>query len=198
MKYTIRYDDGIWEEIMRMDTDELLRAVLCPDVPPDSDLPRNTPAALLYPTTAEKARTAAHGINDGREHPALIVSDMEYGAGCTLSDAVQFPSMRAASIAGDPHAAYRMGAIAAQEARAVGYHWTFGPCVDIVGNKQNPIVGLRTAGDDPDTVITYGGAYMRGLQENGLIATLKHFPGDGYCTDDQHITTPVNPLSKEE
>ena len=198
MKYTVKRYPHIREEIERMDVDDLLRAVLCPDVPPDGDLPRNTAAALIYPTTAEKATAAASGINDGREHPALIVSDMEYGAGCTILDAVQFPSMRAAGVAGDPALAYQMGAIAAKEARAAGYHWTFGPCVDIVGNTQNPIVGLRTAGDDPDTVITCGGAYMRGLQDNGLIATLKHFPGDGYGADDQHITTPVDPLSKED
>ena len=198
MKYAVKHNPHIAEEVERMNVDELLRAVLCPDVPPDGNMPRNTAAALIYPTTAEKAVATARGINDGRERRALIVSDMEYGAGCTILDAVRFPSMRAAGIAGDPALAYQMGAVAAKEARALGYHWTFGPCVDIVGNKQNPIVGLRTAGDDPDTVITYGGAYMRGLQDNGLIATLKHFPGDGYGADDQHITTPVNPLSKDE
>lgn len=198
MKYSVKHDSRIREEIEQMDVDGLLGVILCPDVPPDSDLPRNTAAALVYPTIAEKAKQTASGINDGRERRALIVSDMEYGAGCTILDAVRFPSMWAAAVAGDESLAYQMGAIAAKEARRVGYHWAFGPCVDIVGNPENPIVGIRAAGDDPDTVIRYGGAYMRGLQDNGLIATLKHFPGDGYCTDDQHITTPCNPLSKEE
>ncbi len=181
-----------------MDVDDLLRAVICPDVPPDSRLPRNTFSALIYPTTAKKAKATAEGINNDRKRRALIVSDMEYGAGCTVTDAVHFPSMWAAGVAGDPRLAYMMGAAAAGEAARIGYHWAFGPCVDIVGNRDNPIVGLRAAGSDPDTVITYGGAYMQGLQEHGIIATLKHFPGDGYCTDDQHVTTPENPLSKEE
>ncbi len=198
MKYTVKHDPAIREEIEQMDVDSLLRAVICPDVPPSSHPPRNTASALIYPTTAQNAKATADSINRDRQRPALIVSDMEYGAGCTILDGVQFPSMWAAGVAGDPQLAYQMGAIAANEAKAVGYHWTFGPCVDIVGNQENPIVGIRAAGADPDTVITYGGAYMRGLQDNGLIATLKHFPGDGYCTDDQHVTTPENPLSKEE
>ncbi len=198
MKYAVKHYPHILREIEQMDVDNLLRAVICPDVPPDSELPRHTTSALVYPTTAEKARKTANGINDGRQRRALIVSDMEYGAGCTIHEAVHFPSMWAAGVAGDPSLAYRMGAIAAKEAAAVGYHWTFGPCVDIVGNKENPIVGIRAAGDNPDTVIAYSGAYMEGLQDHGLIATLKHFPGDGYCINDQHITTPCNPLSKEE
>ncbi len=198
MKYSVRDYPHIRREVEQMDVDALLCAVICPDVPPDSGSPRNTTAALIYPTTAEKAKARAKGINDSRQRRALIVSDMEYGAGCTITDAVSFPSMRAAAVAGDETAAYRMGEIAAKEARRAGYHWAFGPCVDIVGNSDNPIVGLRTAGADPDTVIRYGGAYMRGLQDNGLIATLKHFPGDGYGANDQHVTTPENPLSKEE
>lgn len=71
MKYTVRHDDAVRREIERVDVDELLRAVICPDVPPDSDLPRNTGAALIYPTTAEKARATACGINDGRRQKAV-------------------------------------------------------------------------------------------------------------------------------
>ncbi|MBQ6947837.1 MAG: hypothetical protein IJN42_07295 [Clostridia bacterium] len=91
-----------------------------------------------------------------------------------------------------------MGVLAAKEAREAGYHWTFGPCVDILMNHSNPVVSIRTAGDNADDVIQYGGAYMRGLQDTGLIATLKHFPGDGCDENDQHLALTVNPLSQQE
>ena len=70
--------------------------------------------------------------------------------------------------------------------------------LDIIGNINNPIVTNRSVGENVDAIIKYSGAYVDGLQENGLIATLKHFPGDGYSSDDQHVTTSVNPLSCED
>ena len=200
MKYHIKNYPHIKQKVDEMDVDSLLRAVICPDMVVEAgNAPINpTNAVFIHPSPAEKAYVAAKAINDNRENRALIVADMEYGAGEAIVGAVEFPSMRAASEAGNRQLAYEMGAIAAKEAINAGYHWTFGPCVDIIGNHKNPVVTLRTAGEDADTVIEYGGAYMEGLQDNGMIATLKHFPGDGYCQDDQHVTTTVNNLSKEE
>lgn len=194
MKYIIKQYPHIKAEIEQMDIDSLLRAVLCPDLKEGEPLDPVTPSAFAHPVHSEYLKSTNHQ----RKNPALVVSDMEYGAGNVLEGATMFPSMWAAAESGDPALAYKMGEIAAKEATSVGYHWTFGPCVDIMGNKDNPIVNLRTAGNNADAVIEYCGAYMEGLQDNGLIATLKHFPGDGYCQDDQHITTAINPLSKEE
>lgn len=198
MKYRIKDYPEVREQIERMSVEDLLRAVLCPNIGADQDPPRNTNTVFVHPTTTEYANRVADKINRGRENRALIVADMENGAGDAIVGAIPFPSMRAASEAGDPALAYEMGVIAAKEAINAGYHWTFGPCVDILGNRYSPIVSLRTAGEDADTVIEYGGAYMEGLQDNGLIATLKHFPGDGYSFDDQHLTVSENPLSREE
>lgn len=186
-------------QIDAMSTDDLLTAVLCPDIPIGKRaLTRKTQTIFFHPTTLEVATGAAKEVNDGRELPALIASDMECGPGGAVVGTTNFPSMRAAAESGDESLAYQMGVSAALEGRAAGYHWTFAPCVDILGHRDNPIVSIRSAGADADTVIRYGGAYMRGLQENGMIATLKHFPGDGYCINDQHITVADNPLSREE
>lgn len=198
MKYRIKDYAEIKQLVDKMSVEELLRAVICPNIREGELPPTNTNTVFVHPTTTENANKIAKEINGGRENPALIVADMEYGAGKAIVGAVDFPSMRAAAEAGDSHLAYEMGVIAAKEAINAGYHWTFGPCVDILGNRYNPIVTLRTAGEDADTVIDYGGAYMQGLQDSGLIATLKHFPGDGYSDDDQHITVTENPLSREE
>ena len=198
MKYRIKDYPEIKNAVEAMSVEQLLKSVLCPNVNAGNDVPTDTPAVFIHTTTSDMAVETAEKINSGRKAPALIVSDMEYGPGNAIIGATEFPSMRAAKESGDPELAYQMGVIAAKEAINSGYNWTFGPCVDIMGNKENPIVTTRTAGEDADSVITYGGAYMRGLQDTGLIATLKHFPGDGYCTDDQHVTTPENPLSAKE
>ena len=198
MKYKIKEYPELLEKVNSMDIDDLLIGVICPNVNAGGKPVRNTQAVFLHPTTVEKAVKETEAINRERNVQALIVADMEYGAGDAVGNAVKFPSMRAVAETGDDNLAYQMGAVAAKEALRAGYHWTFGPCVDILGNYESPVVSYRTAGDNPDDVIKYGGAYMRGLQENGLIATIKHFPGDGYCKYDQHITTPENPLSKTE
>jgi len=198
MKYVIKEYSEIKAKVDNMSVQELLRAVICPNVYGEKDYTRTTPSVFIHPRTSELAKQTAGLINENRENPALIVSDMEYGPGNAIIGAVKFPSMRAVAETGKEELAYQMGVVAAKEARNAGYHWTFGPCVDILGNIDNPFTTIRTAGEDADTVIKYGGAYLEGLQDNGLIATLKHFPGDGFCTDDQHITTPQNSLSKEE
>ena len=199
MKYRIKDYPDIAEKVESMSVEDLLACVIIPHVTPhDGKIVRNTPGVFVFTSPAEDCIEEAHLINDGREDKALIVSDMEHGAGCALKGAVHFPSMRAVARCGDPEIAYKMGEYAAREVRRAGYHWTFGPCVDLTMNPINPIVSIRAASADAEETIEYAGAYMRGLQDNGLIATLKHFPGDGLCTDDQHLTVPTNPLSKEE
>ncbi|MBN2714872.1 MAG: hypothetical protein JXX14_03390, partial [Deltaproteobacteria bacterium] len=120
------------------------------------------------------------------------------GPGEMITDGTQFPAMLAAGIAGDETLAYEMGKAAAHEGRAVGYNWSLSPCVDIAAVADSPMVSLRSPGLNADMAIKAAGAYMRGLQENGMMATLKHFPGDGYDIYDQHLTVSTNPLSKEE
>ena len=198
MKYILKEYPEYKETVDNMSIDELLRAVVCPSIGAGCAPITDVQSLYIGKCAKEEMDKFVDAINGTKELPTLLVADMEFGAGESVDGARLFPSMRAAADSKDENLCYMMGKIAAIESLNAGYHWTFGPCVDILGNKENPIVSTRTAGDDADTVIKYGGAYMKGLQENGLISTLKHFPGDGYCTDDQHITTPDNPLSKEE
>ncbi len=198
MKYSVKAYPDIKAKVEEMDIESLLRAVICPDVSAEA-LPEKSPASVFfYATDAKKAYKASMTLNADGKGNTLIVSDMEYGAANVIFGATVFPSMRAAAEAGDKNLAYDMGVIAAKEAINAGYHWTFGPCVDLLGNPYSPAVAYRTAGADAESVIEYCGAYMEGLQDSGLIATLKHFPGDGYCAEDQHVTTAENPLSKDE
>lgn len=127
----------------------------------------------------------------------LVTTDFEYGAGRMMRDATQFPSLFAAGRAGS-RLAEEMGRIAAIEGRAIGFNWTLAPCVDPVFDIDNPTTSYRSAGRSPEDVIATGCAYIRGLQANGMLATAKHFPGDGACRYDQHLTTAENPLGIRE
>lgn len=198
MKFHINDYPEIREKVEAMSITDLIRWVICPNIYIGNTPPLNTNAVFIHKATIEQGQQITAQINSGREIPALIAADMESGAGSVIEGSVRFQPMRALKEAGNPQYAYEMGVIAAKDAVRAGYHWTFAPCVDILGNPMNPITSLRTAGGDPQDVIDYCGSYMRGLQDTGLIATLKHFPGDGYSMDDQHVTVTENPLSKQE
>src|SRR5262249_10752103 len=93
--------------------------------------------------------------------------------------------------AGNPQDAYVMGKITALEGRAVGVPWIYAPDADVNNNPQNPIINTRAFGEDPARVAEYVKAFIRGVQENGGLATAKHFPGHGDTASDSHIDLPV-------
>ncbi len=199
MKYQLKDYPEFRQKVKEMTVTELLHVVLCPNIVDDSDswLLQDSVALFFHIASDEvlKGRIAAAKANSTL--PKLIITDVEQGAGF-LEHGTKFPSMRACGEAGDEQLAYEMGKISALETRALGFNWGLGPCVDIVANADNPIVGNRAPGKDLETVARIGKAVIAGMQENGLIAVAKHFPGDGYCTFDQHLTTAVNPLSEAE
>ncbi|HME13189.1 MAG TPA: glycoside hydrolase family 3 N-terminal domain-containing protein, partial [Candidatus Acidoferrum sp.] len=102
-----------------------------------------------------------------------------------------FPTAMALAAAGDPQDAYTMGKITALEARAVGIQWIYAPDADVNNNPGNPIINTRSFGEDPDRVAQFVSAFVRGVEENGGLATAKHFPGHGDTAADSHIDLPV-------
>jgi len=107
-----------------------------------------------------------------------------------------FPSMMAIGATGNPQSAYEMGRITAREARAVGIHWTNSPVADVNNNPNNPIINTRSFGEEPTQVAKFVATYVNGLQEEGMIATLKHFPGHGDTEEDTHMKLPVLPFDE--
>jgi len=100
------------------------------------------------------------------------------------------PSAMALGAAGDPALAQAAGRIAGRELRAMGIHLNFAPVLDVNTNPSNPIIGARAFGDSPVSVAALGLAYIHGLQEAGVAATAKHFPGHGDTTLDSHLGLP--------
>ena len=150
-------------------------------------------------------------LNDFQAHsniPLLVAADLETGAGFRMRGAVQmpgtielggatdFPSLMAVGATADPQLAYEMGRITAREARGVGIHIPFAPVLDVNNNPDNPIINVRSFGENPEDVADLGAAFVRGVQEHGAIATGKHFPGHGDTETDSHLGLPVIPHSR--
>ena len=123
--------------------------------------------------------------------PLLISADLEWGAGMRVVGATAFPMIMSAGATGNVRDAYTIGRVAALEGRAVGIHVNFAPDADVNNNPLNPIINIRSFGEDPHAVASLVRSYVRGLQENGMLATLKHFPGHGDTDVDSHIGLPT-------
>jgi len=123
--------------------------------------------------------------------PLLISADLEWGAGMRVTGGVSFPMIMAAGATDEPRDAYAIGAASAIEGRAVGIHVNFAPDADLNNNPLNPIINVRSFGENPAAVGRLVDAYVRGLQEHGMLATLKHFPGHGDTKVDSHLSMPV-------
>ncbi len=123
--------------------------------------------------------------------PLLVAQDMEWGAGMRLSGATTFPRAMALGATRDTLLAYAMGRAVAREARALGVQQNYAPTVDVNNNPRNPIINVRSFGEDPELVARMGASFIQGMQESGLIATAKHFPGHGDTQVDSHSDLPV-------
>jgi len=130
--------------------------------------------------------------------PMLICSDMENGCGTMIKGLTPFPFMMALGAANSAELAYEYGKATALEARSIGVNWTLSPVADLNINRFNPVTNIRSVSDDPARAKRILEPLIRGMQDHGLAATAKHFPGDGMDYRDQHLVTTINSLSKEE
>src|SRR5437868_6286255 len=123
--------------------------------------------------------------------PLLIGADFERGSAMRLDEGTSFPTQMAIAAGGEVRDAYTMGKITAMEARQAGVQWIYAPVSDVNNNPGNPIINTRSFGEEPARVSEFVSAYVRGVEENGGIATAKHFPGHGDTAADSHIDLPV-------
>jgi beta-N-acetylhexosaminidase len=140
--------------------------------------------------------------------PLLVGGDLEFGAGyrarggyflpngIDLGGAVLFPPEMAIGATRDTMLAYEQGRITAIEGRAIGFHIDFSPILDVNNNPANPVISTRSFGEDPALVARLGTAFIRGVQEHGMIATGKHFPGHGDTGTNSHLALPVVRVSR--
>lgn len=129
--------------------------------------------------------------------PYLVSSDLE-GSRMSPSFGTEVPNPLALAAVDDVQASATIARIMAVEARAAGINWSFTPVIDINALFRSPIVATRGLGCDPDRIRDHALAHIRGLQANGVAATVKHWPGEGHDDRDQHLVTTINPLSVED
>jgi len=122
--------------------------------------------------------------------PLLVSGDFERGASMRVSGTTVFPHAMAFAAAGDPALTKYEGAVTAREARAVGVEWIFYPDADVNNNPDNPIINIRSFGENPQVVARHVQAYIEGAdsdRRNRVLTTAKHFPGHGDTATDTHL-----------
>ena len=122
--------------------------------------------------------------------PLFIGIDGEWGLGMRLDETMSFPKQMTLGAIQDNFLIYKMGAEIARQCKRMGIHLNFAPVVDINSNPNNPVIGNRSFGETKENVATKSIAYMRGLQDNQLLACAKHFPGHGDTHQDSHRILP--------
>ena len=140
--------------------------------------------------------------------PLLVGADLEAGAGfrasggfflpnaIDLGGATSFPPLMALGATRDTALAYAYGRATAVEGRALGIHIVYGPVLDVNNNAANPVINVRSFGEDPAWVSRLGAAFVRGVQDHGMMATGKHFPGHGDTDINSHLALPVVTASR--
>jgi beta-N-acetylhexosaminidase len=146
---------------------------------------------VLFAGTVYESALLLNQLQEESALPLLVASDFERGASFRISDTSPFPWTMAIGATGSEEFAYREGEVAAREARALGVHWLFAPVVDVNNNPDNPVINIRSFGEDPQMVARLGAAFIRGARQAGALTTAKHFPGHGDTASDSHIGLPV-------
>lgn len=130
--------------------------------------------------------------------PLLVSANVENGGCGVASDGTDFASQLEVGATNDPAYAEALGEVCGAEGAAVGVNYAFAPVVDIHYNWRNAIINTRTYGSDPDRVLAFSRAYLRGISGHNVAVSIKHFPGDGVDGRDQHLLSSVNSLSCED
>ena len=123
--------------------------------------------------------------------PLFIAIDAEWGLGMRLDSVESFPRQLSMGAFASSDLVYQMGAAIAEQCKRLGIQINYGPVIDINNNPLNPVINDRSFGQSKTKVIQQGVAYMKGMQDNGIMATAKHFPGHGDVNVDSHFDLPV-------
>lgn len=152
---------------------------------------------ILFRSNVYEAAVLVGKLQEIARVPLLVSADLEAGLGMRFDDVTYGPWAMAIAATGDPALAEKRAYAMAREARAIGIGQVFAPVADVNVNPDNPVINVRSFGEDPSDVSRYVEATVKGLQEGGVLATLKHFPGHGDTAVDSHLALPVLTVTKE-
>lgn len=161
----------------------------------ESLVERAAPGGIMFRALpGEELSRGIAALQELSRVPVLVAANLEKGGDGLVLEGTHVGNPMLVAATGNSMWASRLGTVCGREARAVGAHWSFAPVVDVDFNFRNPITNVRTFGSDPKTVREMSVAYTRAVQEEGVSACAKHFPGDGVDERDQHLVTTSNDL----
>ena len=146
---------------------------------------------ILMQDDAEQEIALVNEFQKKSRIPMLFGMDAEWGLYQRIKTAHKFPWAMTLGAIQDNNLVYEMASKIAEDAKKMGIYWNFAPVVDVNTNPKNPIIGNRSFGSDVQNVIAKALAYAQGLQDNGVLAAIKHFPGHGDTDVDSHLDLPV-------
>jgi len=129
--------------------------------------------------------------------PLLIAMDGEWGVGMRLDSTISYPYQMTLGAIADNTLIYKMGQQVAYDFKRLGMQMNFGPDMDVNNNPDNPVINYRSFGDNKYNVAEKGIAYLKGMQDEGLLTTAKHFPGHGDTNVDSHLDLPSLPFTRQ-
>ena len=158
----------------------------------------NIGGVTFFRTDAEKLLLQANEWQSMAKTPLMVAIDGEWGLGMRINDGLSYPyQMTLGAITNDSLIA-EMGRQIAEQCLRLGINVNFAPDIDVNNEPNNPVIGFRSFGEDPENVGRKGAAYALALQNNGVIPSMKHFPGHGNTSTDSHHALPIIKNSIEE
>jgi beta-glucosidase-like glycosyl hydrolase/CubicO group peptidase (beta-lactamase class C family) len=152
----------------------------------------NIGGICLFQGSPVKQATIINALQAQAKTPILMCIDAEWGVGMRMIDSVlPLPKQMMLGAVSDANTAYLYGKIVAEQCKRVGLQVNYAPVVDVNNNPDNPVINDRSFGEDKYKVALFGIQYMKGLQDNGVMACAKHFPGHGDVATDSHYDLPV-------
>lgn len=152
---------------------------------------------LIIQDSLPRFLTRMNQLQEMSKIPLLVSIDGEWGPSMRFSEYPFFPQQMQLGALPSDSLIYEMGLAVAEQCKMANIHINYAPVVDINVNPKNPVIHARSFGENRDKVTTYGRAYMKGMQDGGIIACSKHFPGHGDTEVDSHKGLPVLPFSRE-
>lgn len=133
------------------------------------------------------------------KYPLIIAIDAEWGLAMRIENTPQYPyAITLGAMAGRNELIFEVGKNIAKDCKLAGIHWNLSPVVDINNNPNNPVIGYRSFGENRDLVTEKALAYIKGTQSEGVLTSIKHFPGHGDTATDSHLGIPIISKTKEE
>ncbi len=157
----------------------------------------NIGGVCFFKGSPVKQANLTNRLQQEAQTPLIISTDAEWGLGMRLDSAFSFPRQLALGAISDDSLIYEMGRIVGKSCRRLGVHVNFAPVVDINNNPGNPVINFRSFGENRDRVAQKSTLYMKGMQDENIMTTAKHFPGHGDTETDSHLALPVISHSRQ-